>query len=1247
MMQSKMFLKRYSVIPIKESLFTVKKGFMKKPMLASGLESKQLERKILFKTKILIISLLATTLQLSATGFTQTITMSKKSVPLEQVIKEIEKQSGFHFFYNERLLESAYKVSIEVKNATLESTLEKCFANQPLTYSIFDKTIVIKRKSDEIAKSASLIKELLFIDVSGKVVNEKAIPLTGVSIIIKGTSKGTSTNIDGEFALSNVGAGTVLVFSMTGYKTVEHKVPANGKISIQMVEEISIMQDVVITGYQSIKKKQFTGAATKLNADDAKIAGITDVSRMLEGRVAGVSIQNVSGTFGAAPKVRVRGATSISGENKPLWVIDGIVLEDMVNISNDQLSSGDPSTLLGSAVAGLNPEDIASFEILKDASATALYGGRAMNGVIVITTKKGRAGKPTINYSSNYTVKLKPSYSNYNIMNSADQMSVYSEMMRKGWLNYSDALRAPDGGVFTKMYKLISTYNETDGTFGLENTPEARSSFLERYARNNTNWFDILFKNSLLQEHSISISSGTPEAQYYFSTSFLNDAGWSISDKVKRVTGNMRANYKLSDKLTAGLSAIGSVRMQTAPGSNSRVANVVEGVYTRDFDINPFSYALNTSRVLTAYDEKGGLEYFNRNYAPFNILNELSNNTINLNMMDARLQGELGYKFTRNLEFNSIGAIRFVKTSREHKIREQSNMALAYKANYDNVTNNRNRFLYNDPDSPDADKVVVLPQGGFYNRTEDQLVNYNIRNTLNWKNNINELNSLQILLGQEIKSTDRQNTWNNGFGYQYDKGGIPFTDYRIIKQMLEGNFNYFGMQEYYDRNISFFSNAIYSFDDKYIFNGTFRYDGSNRMGQSRKARWLPTWTLSGAWNVDEEKFMQRFKKLDYLKVRGSYGLTASIGSATNSSVVLENTSTRRPVFSDIESQIIISNLENSELTWEKQYELNAGIDLSWMKGKFSMTFDVYKRDGFDLISSIRTSGIGGQSVKVANYADMKSKGIEVTLGTKLINSNNWTYQTNFTFGYNTNKIVNLKNTPRIIDLIRSEGGPKEGATVRGLYSIQFLGLNPSNGIPYFLNESGKTGQSVYVQDLNTSYLKYEGSIDPLITGGFNNTLRWKNLSLNVFFSYQTGNKIRLDAAYKTRYTDLDAMPREFFDRWTLPGDEKITNVPSILYMLDAGGLSGVYPYSNYNYTTVRVADGSFVRLKTASLQYSMTSKWIKTIGAKNLSFGMVATNLWLIYADPLLKGQDPEFFQSGGVAMPMPRQFTLTAKLGF
>src|SRR5204863_1060334 len=233
------------------------------------------------------------------------------------------------------------------------------------------------------------------------------------------------------------------------------------------------------TGFQQIQRKKFTGAAVTLKADDVKVDGVVDVSRMLEGRAAGVSVQNVSSTFGSAPKVRIRGATSINGDNKPLWVIDGVVLEDIVNISNDQLSSGDPTTLLGSAVAGINANDIETFDILKDAAATALYGARAMNGVVVITTKKGRSGKPVISYTGNFSTQLKPVYSDYNIMNSAQQMSVLGELERKGILTPS-VLDNPDYGVYGKMYDLI-TVPDAYGNFALQNSTEAKAAFLKKY----------------------------------------------------------------------------------------------------------------------------------------------------------------------------------------------------------------------------------------------------------------------------------------------------------------------------------------------------------------------------------------------------------------------------------------------------------------------------------------------------------------------------------------------------------------------------------------------------------------------------------------------------------------------------------------------------------------------------------------------------------------------------------------------
>src|SRR5688572_10901839 len=370
---------------------------------------------------------------------------------------------------------------------------------------------------------------------------------------------------------------------------------------------------------------------------------------MLEGKAAGVSVQNVSSTFGSAPKVRVRGATSINGDNKPLWVVDGVVLEDIINISNDQLSSGDPATLLGSSVAGINANDVETFDILKDAAATALYGARAMNGVVVITTKKGRAGKLAINYTGNFSTQLKPDYGEYNIMNSSQQFSVLGELERKGILN-SDILSQPDYGVYGKMFSLINT-PDANGNFGLMNTPEAKAAFLKKYAAANTDWFDILFRNSFVQEHSLSISSGTDKSQSFFSTSFYSDNGWTVADDVKRYTLNFRHNYNFSERLTGGFMTVASVRQQKAPGALSRVSNPVSGQFDRDFDINPFSYSLNTSRTMTAYDEQGNLDYFRRNFAPFNIIDEFNNNTLDINVIDLKLQGELGYKFAKHFRY--------------------------------------------------------------------------------------------------------------------------------------------------------------------------------------------------------------------------------------------------------------------------------------------------------------------------------------------------------------------------------------------------------------------------------------------------------------------------------------------------------------------------------------------------------------------------------------------------------------------
>lgn len=1082
--------------------------------------------------------------------------------------------------------------------------------------------------------------------VTGKVTSEEnGAPLANVSITILQTKKGVETDAAGNFVIY-AKDGDNIQFSYVGRTPKVITYHNQSTLNVTLVSGPDrTLSEVVVTGYQNIDKRKFSGAAVGLKAEDVKIDGMTDVSRMLEGRAAGVSVQNVSSTFGTAPKVRVRGATSINGDNKPLWVVDGVVLEDVVNISNDQLSSGDAVTLLGSSVAGLNVNDIESFDILKDAAAAALYGARAMNGVIVITTKKGKIGRPIVSYVGNFSTQLKPTYNSYNIMNSADQMAVYTELYKKGMLN-STISDGPNTGVYGKMYDEINTYDETSGRFGVENTVAGRAAFLQRYVGVNTDWFNVLFKNSFIQEHNLSISSGTDRSQTYFSTNFYYDNGWTIADNVKRYTLNFKNTYNLNNKLTAGFSTVGSLRQQRAPGTLQRAANAVQGSYDRDFDINPFSYAINTSRTITPYDSTGQLEYFKMNYAPFNIVNELKNNYIDLTVLDIRLQGELQYKFAKNWRYEFVGALRFVKSTQEQQVKENSNMANAYRAASTSTIRQNNKFLYRDPDNPDAEPIVVLPYGGFYNRTEDQLANYEFRNSINYNKTFNEKHSLNVLVGQQVKYANRQNASNIGYGYQYDQGGVPFIDYRIIKQALENSFPYYGMIKTYDRFAAFYATAGYSYDRRFNLTGTVRYDGSNQLGESKTARWLPTWSVSGSWNIDQEKFMKNVDFVDFLTLRASYGLTASMGPATNSSIVLKNMQTRRPYLSEVESVILQESLENEDLTWEKLYTGNIGVDATMFNRRLNVTVDLYRRRSFDLISIVKTSGIGGEAYKAANYADMKSHGVEFLVGGDIIRQSDWGWKTNLTFGYNQNEITNAKNDPIIFDLVKAEGGNKQGYPVNGLFSLDFKGLQPRTGVPQFVNENGDISPAVYLQSDQTQHLIYEGPVDPKITGGFSNTVRYKAFSVNIFLTYQQGNRIRLYPAFKQAYSDLDAMPNEFYDRWEIPGDQGQTSIPSIADIYQQYLLGGAYPYNNYNYSTQRVADGSFVRLKTVSLTYQVPAATLQKAKMSNLSLTAQAINPWLIYSDSKLKGQDPEFFNAGGVAQPVQKQFTLSLKVG-
>ena len=1082
--------------------------------------------------------------------------------------------------------------------------------------------------------------------ITGIVISEDdGEPVIGATVLIKGTTLGTITDVNGDFSFTTYPQGAkILQVSYIGMQKQEVAIKP-GVIKVRMKADTKMLDEVVVTGMQKMDKRLFTGATSKLDASNVKMDGLPEISRALEGRASGVSVQNVSGTFGTAPKIRVRGATSIYGSSKPLWVVDGVIMEDVTEVSADDLSSGNAETLISSAVAGLNADDIESFQILKDGSATSIYGARAMAGVIVITTKKGKVGTNRISYTGEFTMRMKPSYSNFNIMNSQEQMGVYKEMEADGYLTLAGTYRASDSGVYGKMYHLINDYNPATGGYALQNTETAKRAYLREAEFRNTDWFDELFTNSISQNHAISLSTGTEKASYYTSISFMDDPGWSKQSNVQRFTGNINALYHISKKVDLNLISNASYRKQKAPGTLGSSVDVVSGEVKRDFDINPYSYALNTSRTL---DPKA---YYVRNYAPFNIVNELANNYMDLNVLDTKFQGELKFRPFAKLELSALGAYKYSSTSQSHYVKDESNQAWAYRAMDDATMRDANPWLYTDPDVANSLPVSVLPVGGFYKETKYDMRSWDFRTTFSYNDVFKEDHIFNMFGGMELNSTDRTQKWFNGVGMQYEMGMLPAYSYLYFKQGNEENGQYYTVSDTKLRSAAFFSTVTYSYKGRYTINGTARYEGTNKLGKSTSARWLPTWNISGAWNAHEEKFWESVKStISNLTLKASYSLTADRGpnNVTNSLAVIESYNPWRPFSTVKESGLQIKDLENSELTYEKKHELNIGAEIGFLNNRINVAADWYTRNNYDLIGQINTLGVGGQTTKFANVASMTSHGIEFTLSTKNIKTDDFTWNSDFIFSHSKNKVTDLQSDSRIIDLISGTGFAMEGYPVRSLFSIDFQGLN-KYGLPTFINESGvlTTSDLNFQERLNKDYLVYEGPTDPTMTGSLGNLFGYKGFKLNVFITYSFGNVVRLDPVFKNEYDDLNAMPKEFKNRWTLPGEEEKTNIPVIAdRWMNQQDTQLSYAYNAYNYSTARVADGDFIRMKEISLAYDFPHKWIKPWKLNNLSLKLQATNLFLIYADKKLNGQDPEFFNTGGVASPVPKQFTLTLRLG-
>ncbi|MFB6456245.1 SusC/RagA family TonB-linked outer membrane protein [Chitinophaga sp. Hz27] len=1179
-----------------------------------------------------------TCLHISVRGSTQNMTISGKRIPVEQVFMSIKKQTSFAVVCKSSLIKGLKPVDLDITDMPLRTVMDATVKEQGLQYTIGKSSVFVYADSAASTHHTPATTTPIVIQqepVTGKVSDSSGAPIPGVTIFVKGKSTSAqSSGADGKFSIQ-ANEGDVLVIYHPGFTTREIVVHKGKPQNITLRPAEKALNEVIVTGFQSLNKETFTGSVGKVDKSLIQRSGVGDVSHMLQGAVAGVAVENVSSTFGTTPKIRIRGSASISANQEPLYVVDGVPITSPANIQPNQLYSGDPAALLGSAIAGLNPNDIEDIVVLKDGSATSLYGTRAANGVISITTKKGKKGDLVVNAGTAWTLGVKPQVATFNLMNSKEQMDLSAELYRYGYLS---VLNYPSStGAFTDIY---NQYTQR------KISVDQANAMLNKARGVNTNWFDVLFRNNIVQEHNLSLSGGNDIATYFVSGSYLHDDGQAIGYNVNRYTVNFRSTVNVTKKLDIDFSTNFSYRDQLAPGTfNSATSN---GATTRDFELNPFSYAANTSRAMVPYDENGNYKYYLRDYAPFNILQELNENFNTLKSQEIRTALRLNYKIMPGLRYEALLSARKVSADNNHVMTERSNVAAAYRVDNPLSIAEMNPLLYKDPNDPNAIPQTILPLGGILDQRSTRGTFLTMRHALNYNHLFANKHELNVFGGFEIGADKVNYSYVRGYGYQYYSGRIISPSELAIRQALQRGDQYYQEGFTHENKTAFFINTNYTYQQKYMLDLAARVDGSNMFGTDTKNHFLPTYSIGAAWNVHRENWMEAVTAFDYLKVRGSYALR---GTAWQNSPAInaryQNYNRGDDNYNEL--GLRITNPELFNLNWERDYTTSFGIDLG-LWNKFTLTAEFYNRDNKDLVADRNVSYEDGFGTKTINWASMNNKGIDVTLGIKnIIQTKDFHWNFNILVGQVKNTVTSGTFSPLLTNKTSPDGYGAQGKPLHGLYAYKFAGLDKNNGQPLFYGAKGAIMDNILLTSQDDSLITYMGSRDPTVTGSFTNSFNYKAFELRFFFTYSFGNKVFRNPIVSRIYPDNMATQKDVAARWRIPGDEAYTNVPGLVSNIQNAYYSSAFIEREfaYNRSDVMVVNAAVLRLSEINLSYDFVPRYKpnqrKVI--RNARLSLAANNLYF-WADKDLRGVDPQSIISG-VSLPNPTTYTLKLNASF
>lgn len=762
--------------------------------------------------------------------FAQKVTFRQKNATLNEVFKAIKARTGYSFVWSSVSINEYVLQNIEFSDTPLKEALDRCLINLPFRYEIQDKIVVIKDKVHQSVDATGISEEQ--INVRGQITDKTGTPLGRATVKVWGSHRGALTSSNGYFKLENVTRGTSLLVSFLGYKELTVRAQEDLGIitlsdSLEQLGEITILS----TGYQQIRKDQVTGSVSYLKGTDLVINGSLNLEQMVQGKLPGVEVVNSSGQVGRRQMVKVRGVSTLLENQEPVWVVDGIILEDPLPFQPPEINQFNQTAsnteilknYVGGTISGVNPFDIEDITVLKDAASTAIYGVKAANGVIVINTKKGRIDRPvTVNYAANFFLQERPNYNGMNIMNSKERIDVSREIWDRGLASKWPLDDIGYSGLLKQFLLKKQSYN----TF---------NSGVKQLETNNTDWFDLLFKNALGKSHNISLSGGSNRNTYYGSFGYVDRQG--------EARGNDMTSYMTNVNITSYISSRLSVSVRVS-GNHSRTAGF--------FGTDPYEYASTTSRVLQAYNSDGSLSYYKKDGYNFNILNELANEGNDEMKTYFSALANLAYTFPKGFRIESVLGIGYSDTHATSYASELTNrISLTRIYEYGEFGSNSIQY-----------RSSRLPEGGELATVDYRNSNYTWRTGLNYGAVFNDKHALSALAGFELRSNHYNGQSKTTFGYMPGQGGVtinpPITIVdgagRIIKNDIYSYGFKFDETDRIANYISYYLNGAYTYDNKYVFSLSLRGDASNRFGGDKRTRFNPIWAVGGRWITDKLSF---------------------------------------------------------------------------------------------------------------------------------------------------------------------------------------------------------------------------------------------------------------------------------------------------------------------------------------------------------------------------------------------------------